>query len=46
MILPILGLADYSQTAEFLKSWFAFVGPFAASIIGFYFHPAVKTPIE
>jgi len=37
MVGAILGLADYASAYEMLKTWLAFVGPFAASVLGFYF---------
>lgn len=35
---PVLGLADFAQTAELIKTWLAYIGPFAGTVIGYYFH--------
>jgi len=34
----ILGFSDFSQTMELIKTWLAYVGPFAGVVIGYYFH--------
>ena len=34
----VLGYADLTQTLEIIKTWLAYIGPFAGTIIGYYFH--------
>lgn len=38
LIAAILGLADLTQTHEVIKTWLAYIGPFAGTVIGYYFH--------
>jgi uncharacterized membrane protein len=33
-----LGLSEFSQTMELIKTWLAYIGPFAGAVIGYYFH--------
>jgi hypothetical protein len=37
MLMPILGLSEHGQIMEVIKAWLAYIGPFAATIIAFYF---------
>jgi hypothetical protein len=34
----MFGYADLSQTLELIKTWLAYIGPFAGTVIGYYFH--------
>jgi uncharacterized membrane protein len=33
-----LGFAELNQTLEIIKTWLAYIGPFAGTVLGFYFH--------
>lgn len=47
MSLGVLGLADFDAIVEVLKTWLAFIGPFAGAVIGFYFRDSEnQSPIK
>jgi len=38
LVAVMLGYADRDQTLDIIKPWLAYIGPFAGTIIGYYFH--------